>query len=410
LKAKIFTLLAPAAAGLFLEAVTARAQDYSITDLGTPGGAGTYSESHGINLTGAVAGEWGGAFTQNAFLYQGGTNLNIVNSAVAYALDSSNDVVGQSGAVEIHGFLYSSGMFSDLGTLGGSYSIAWAIHDSADIVGESTVSSLPNAEVHALWWHNGMKIDLGILPGGDYSSARGINASNVIVGEASVISGTVTNIYAFTYTNGVMTHLPTLPGGTYASARAINDSGDVVGEATTSGGDVHAFLYHAGVMSDLGTFGGNLSSANAINDAGLVVGYAVTTNDLQRAFLFNGSTLIDLNNLIPASSGFTNLISADGINDIGQITGSGYTSNGDYHAFLLTPASVSLSAPGILPNGQFEVTVNGAPGQSVVMLASSDLTAWVALSTNQLVAASFSWVDPSEATNHARFYRAMLKP
>jgi probable HAF family extracellular repeat protein len=395
--------------GLFTLQLT-RAQSYVVIDLGTPGNSGSYSDPHGINQSGSVTGEWGGAFIQNAFLYQNGTNINIALNAVAYALNNSNVVVGEDGVSNTRAFLYTNGMVTNLGELGGTYSIAWAINNPGLVVGESTVSALPNSEVHALWWHGGSKTDLGVLPGGDYSSARGINDSNVIVGESSVISGNVTNIYAFSYTNGVMKNLGTLPGGTYSSARAINNSGQIVGESAVANGDTHAFLYTVGSMTDLGTFGGNYSTASAINSAGQVVGYAMTAGGDARAFLFKGTNLLDLNNLISPSSVCTNLISADGINDRGQITGSGFTTNGAYHAFLLTP-SVTLTAPSVLTNGQFKLTVQGMPGQQFILQATTNLTAnWTPLSTNTAANGTLICTDAAAANFHYRFYRARLLP
>jgi chitinase len=396
------------AAGFYFNAF---AQSYTVIDLGTPTtNTSDYSEAHGINSSGSVAGEWGDA-TQNAFLYQDGTNRTIVPDAVAYALNNSNVVVGEEGAF-IQAFVYN-GNFSHLGQLGtGEYSIAWAINNAGEIVGESTASAT-GSEVYGIWWHNGGKIDLGILPGGDYSSARGINDSNVIVGEASIISGSVTNIYAFIYSNNVMSRLstPTL-GGNASSAHAINNAGQIVGDSEISSGDTHAFLFSSSnVMTDLGTLGGNYSTASAINSAGAVVGYAQTAGGDYHGFLFNGSAMLDLNDLISPSSVCTNLISADGINDLGQITGSGYTPSGEYHAFLLIPNStttITLSSPTILTNGEFEMTIQGAASEKIAVQSSTNLFDWISVSTNTLATSSTNWVDDSSTNSSIRFYRALL--
>lgn len=388
------------------------AANYAVIDLGIPGGQGTYADPHAINQAGAVAGEWGGVFTQNSFLFEDGSNSNIMLDSVAYGLNDAAVVVGEAGFAEIHGFSYSNGVPTDLGTLAGTYSIAWAVNNLGQIVGESTASTLPNAEVHAVWWHGGLKTDLGILPSGDYSSAHGINDSNLIVGEATVISGTVTNLYAVIYTNSSLQSLGTLPGGDYSTAKAINNAGQIVGEATTAAGETHAFLYTAGVMQDLGTLGGTLSSAAALNNSGQVVGYATTADGQEHAFLYDGSSMTDLNALLPPGSPCTNLITADAINDAGQIAGSGYTATGDYHAFLLTPVPSSLWLTGPIPlgNGQFQLTVNGTPGRQFVLLASPSLSDWTPVSTNLLVTNSFIYIFSPSSTNQAQFYRALLLP
>src|SRR5438128_10677206 len=77
---------------------------------------------------------------------------------------------------------------SDLGTLGGSQSLAWDINDSGQIVGESTTA---DGETHAFLYTGGTMTDLAALPFGDpgvrsrTSSARAINASGQLVGWAT---------------------------------------------------------------------------------------------------------------------------------------------------------------------------------------------------------------------------------
>ena len=105
--------------------------------------------------------------------------------------------------------------------------------------------------------------DLGTL-GGTYSVATGINNSGQIVGYADTASG---QTHAFLYSGGTMTDLGTLPGGTYSFATGINNNGQIVGYSTTASGQTHAFLYSGGQMTDLGTLpGGTNSWATGIND------------------------------------------------------------------------------------------------------------------------------------------------
>jgi probable HAF family extracellular repeat protein len=303
---------------------------------------------------------------------------------------------------------------TDLGTLGfnnvGGYSSAHAINRSGQVVGESSISAAQSSVIHGVLYDGGGKTDLGAL-GGDYSAANGINSLGVIVGESDVVQAGITNVHAFIYTN-VMRDLGTL-GGNYSSAHAINDSGTIVGESeTVIGGATYlrAFISRNGTMSDLGTLGGNTSSASAINSAGIVVGYATDASEVSWAFLYNGSTMVNLSTLIPPDSGWTNLASADAINDAGQIAGSGFRDNGQYHAYLLTPsaAAITLWAPQMLPNGQFQLTVQGTPGQRFALLCSSNLVNWVSRLTNTLTSTSTNFVDTTAPAAGQRYYRAQL--
>ena len=164
-------------------------------------------------------------------------------------------------------------------------------------------------------------------------------------------------------------------------------------------------------MRDLGTLGFTNSSASAINSAGQIVGYVNNTSNDLNAFLYNGSMMVNLNNFIPPTSGWTSLNTADGINDAGQIAGSGTLTNGDYHAYLLTPTapSITLSAPAMLTNGQFRLTVQGLAGQRFVMQVSTNFANWVSLTTNTLSGTTTNFIDTG-ASNWQRFYRAFLLP
>ena len=93
--------------------------------------------------------------------------------------------------------------------------------------------------------------DLGTL-GGTNSFAYAINSTGQVVGQADNSAGTGE---PFLYSNGSMQDLGTL-GGTNGYAHSINSTGQVVGSATNSLGDYNAFLYSNGSMQNLGTFGG----------------------------------------------------------------------------------------------------------------------------------------------------------
>lgn len=210
--------------------------------------------------------------------------------------------------------------------------------------------------------------DLGTLAG-TYSQAFAINDSGQVVGYSDTVQGQ----HAFLYSGGTMSDLGTL-GGSYSSARGINDSGQAVGFSYTAGDSAqHAFLYSGGTMSDLGTLGGASSAALGINDSGQVVGQSSTLGNGTHAFLYSRGTMTDLNSLLPNGSGWT-LLEAQAINSSGQITGYGFF-NGQGHAFLLTP-----DQPTVTPEPSSIVLL----GTGVCGLALARRRRWTATGTSGL--------------------------
>ena len=60
-------------------------------------------------------------------------------------------------------------------------------------------------------------------------------------------------------------------GGAVSVAQAINARGQIVGFSETSGGEIHAFLWDRGVITDLGASLGTISYANDIDQSGRYV-------------------------------------------------------------------------------------------------------------------------------------------
>ena len=81
---------------------------------------------------------------------------------------------------EHHAFLSKDGHMLDLGTLGGRSSVAYALNNMDQVVGESATASGYN---RAFLWENGRMQDLAIAssPTG-FSRASGINDIGQIVG------------------------------------------------------------------------------------------------------------------------------------------------------------------------------------------------------------------------------------
>jgi len=169
---------------------------------------------------------------------------------------------------------------------------------------------------HAFQWKDGVKTDLGVLPGG-YSSATGsINERGWIVGQSQ---------------NGIIDPLINLP-------------------------ETRAVLWTSQGITDLGTFGGNESLGVYINNRGQVIGIAANAipdpyslfgwGTQLRTFLWENGTKRDVGTLggpdaIP-SAGCTNQRN-------GLIAGESYTS------FIPNPATgVPTIAPFLLKNGTMQ--------------------------------------------------------
>jgi len=332
---------------------SAFAATYTITDLGTLGGATSYA--YGINNNGQVAGysKISGNSDDHAFIYDGGkmTDLGSLGGTTSYAygINNSGQVVGESktGSGTWSAFLYDGAM-KDLG-MPGYTSTAHGINNSGQVAGSSGFPYIP--ATHAFLYDGGTMKDLGSL-GGVYSDsidsyAAGVNDKGQVVGESKTTIGTWS---AFLYENGTMKDLGSL-GGENSAARGINNKGQVVGSSDIVAFSPfsHAFLYSDGKMTDLGTLVGvGYSEGTGINNNGQVVGYSWKNTgalpSAYRAFIYENGKMTDLNSLVSGRSGWV-LNEAFGINDKGQIIGVGNIGLGQEHAFLLTPVPIPPSLP-----------------------------------------------------------------
>lgn len=345
---------------LLLVVPMAWAQKYKVTDLGVLSGDSA-SEGFGISPSGQVV---------------GCSDTSAVTTFPCLGSDPG------------HAFLWSSnGGMQDLGTLGGTFSIAYGVNDAGEVGGFSLDSQ---GVLTAFLWTEGTGMTaLGALPGATYSYALGVNLHGTIAGssnsatsdnkifavlwnksaggykvqklpspphafltlggalnDAGEVAGFFTigkagkHYHAFQWTkaHGAV-DLGTLPKGTDSNADGINSAGIITGYSITSAfpQGVAVNWDASGKISALGTLGGDTSSAGeAINDLGQVVGVSANSAGTSRAVLWTKAHgMQDLNKLISASSGWT-LIYASATNKKGQITGYG-TLAGENHAFLLTP-------------------------------------------------------------------------
>jgi probable HAF family extracellular repeat protein len=247
--------------------------------------------------------------------------------SIAYSVNASRVVVGQSQTPSgaLHAFLWD-GTMHDLGIpLGGTSSGANGINDAGKVIGFSTT---PDGSPHAVIWNTlDAAQDLGTLSGGR-SSAAGINELGQIVGLGTVSNSN--NRAVLWLAPGAPQDLGTL-GGQQSVAAAINESGQITGSSGLPGDvNYHAFVWTGGGFEDLGSLGGDTAGGQSINKFGLVAGYsslAGHSSSEQHPVLWDNGP-IDLGSL-GGTFGY-----AWSLNSGTQVVGMSIAKDGQYHAFL----------------------------------------------------------------------------
>ena len=299
--------------------------------LGTLGG--NASSAAGVNNIGQVVGAAANTTTDP-------------NASAFYNFFVNGSSLWWPVTTETHAFLWQAGAMKDLGTLGGTDSLAYAINQGGQVTGVSLLNTATNPDTglpssHPFLWANGKMQDLGTL-GGTMGQPTGINDSGQVIG-FSTLAGDQTT-HPFFWDGQQMIDLKTL-GGDNGSAFQINNAGQVAGEADVPGSQVsHAFLWQNGKMTDLGTVDGDLcSSAFGLNSQGQVVGDSGPKGTCAggakgHGFLWQApGPAVDVAKLFPPLSSGIRLGGLCCINNRGETLGTGTLPNGNHHAMLLIP-------------------------------------------------------------------------
>ena len=290
-------------------------------------------------------------YVQHAFLSQQGvlTDLHTLpggSSSFAFFISGNGLIVGGSengatdpvaGTPEFHAVLWTLGKINDLGTLGGTASLATQVNNAGDVIGASQ-NAIPDSfsliglgtQTRAFLWRNGEMHDLLTLGGPD-SFAQIVNERGQVAGVSYTSFNADPNtglpiLDPFLWENGRIKDLGNLGGtndflGPFVTG--LNGRGEVTGTMSLPGDQIlHAFLWDGEKLSDLnasgGGLGGNFSLANGLNDAGEVIGFATLPGDqVIHAFLWRNGTMADLGTLHddPCST-------SQSINSRGQIVGA----------------------------------------------------------------------------------------
>jgi probable HAF family extracellular repeat protein len=142
---------------------------------------------------------------------------------------------------------------TDLGTLGGTYSISYAINNAGAVAGgAATPNQVDGIAQTAFVWYRGSIASLGTLGGSECPLCNSENAATNMSGVSVVLSetsipdasgedfcgfGTHRQCLAGIWQNGALHPLPTLPGGNNSQGYFINKQGQAVGFSETETAD-----------------------------------------------------------------------------------------------------------------------------------------------------------------------------
>jgi probable HAF family extracellular repeat protein len=328
---------------------------------------------------------------------------------------------------------------TDVGSLGGSYSFAYAINDAGLVAGgAATASQTDFISQTAFLWYGGEPINLGTLGGSACPGCTSEGAAASPAGAVAVISetaspdvngedfcgfGTFRQCLAAIWKNGTLRALPTLAGGSNSQVYQMNSRGVMIGfsEIGTPDPDcaVPAQLhrFEATRWASDGTpkalsllQGDTVSFALSINDTGQAVGGSglcsnvtlppINAPHAPHAVVWNADgSPTDLGT--PPDGAGDNV--AIGINNQGAVVVNSLMSDGTVHAFRWSSTSPALQDLGTYPAGApvtFIPCCNNINDRGQIAGASIDITGnlravlWennVPVDLNSLVPADSPW-------------------
>ncbi|WP_374568268.1 hypothetical protein [Ideonella sp.] len=213
-------------------------------------------------------------------------------------------------------------------------SFAYSVNDAGAAVGTFSCYANTGWDGGSFIFHNG---SLAKLPdfGNGNTVAVSINKFGQVVGSSEYPPDNgQRRMHAFSWHNGTMTDIGTLPGDVESEATAVNDLGQIIGRSNAPDGNAESFVYVNGTMYPLPRCAGNRVITEAINNKGQIVG----SYQLKRyeAALIQDGRCYPLNALLDDSGKDWWELRAYDINDDGVIVGTGNFDN-KWRGFVATP-------------------------------------------------------------------------
>jgi probable HAF family extracellular repeat protein len=275
--------------------------------------------------------------------------------SLAGGISNSGWVSGQSTLLDgyQHPAVWSNGVITDLGTLGGLNGWAgWRPNDSGEAGGAAETSTPdPNGEDYCgfgthlecrpFLWRDGAMTELPTL-GGNNGESAGVNNLGQVGGgvENTTIDPTCKppqgyyQVKAVVWENGKIRELPTLFRGDSRSwVLGINDRGQMVGvSGNCSTNNIHPLLWQDRRVIYLGTLGGKIN--NGAYDINNQ-GQVIGYSDLAGDTTMHGFLWQKRTGMIDLGTLPGDVGSdADGINNLGQVVGGSWDADGNDRAYI----------------------------------------------------------------------------